>query len=721
MSGGRRLLWICACSFLLAAVVWAANPPDSRSGDSTSSTSTPPKAKVIPVEDSVQGHTIVDNYRWLEDSSSPETQAWVGQELAYTRSILDVLPGRAQIEKRLEQLLTIGHIGVPQVGGKYYFHTRREGMQNQPVLYVRESLGGKDRVLVDANTLAADGTIALDWWFPSDDGRYVAYGTSPGGSELSTLHVIETATGHVLADSIERTRAASIAWRLDNSGFYYTRYPKKGEVAEGQEMYNRHVFYHALGSDPSKDPLIFGEGLKPDQWPNLNLSEDGRWLLITVSEGWSKSELYLADAKAGTPAARITDGKEALYVGDFLNGKIYITTNEDAPRYRVMVADASRPERANWKEIIPQSDAVLQGASVLGEKLYLQYEENATSQLMLFDLAGKKIENIELPTIGSVFGSGGKWNRKEIFFGFQSFTVPPSIYRFTLDGHKSSLWAKVDAPSIDPSAYEVNQQWYHSKDGTRVPLFIVHKKGLAKDGHNPTLLTGYGGFNVSLTPAFSRSAYLWLEHGGIYAVANLRGGAEFGEDWHRAGMLEKKQNVFDDFIAAAEYLIGEKYTDREHLAIQGGSNGGLLMGAMITQRPELFRAVICAVPLLDMLRYQNFQIAKLWIPEYGSSADPKQFDWLYAYSPYHHVKAGAEYPAILFMTADTDTRVDPMHAKKMAALMQAEAKNGSSHERPILLRIETKAGHGAGKPVSKQIDEGVDSYSFLFWQLGIKP
>jgi prolyl oligopeptidase len=594
-------------------------------------------------------------------------------------------------------------------------------MQNQPVLYVRESLGGKDRVLVDANTLAADGTIALDWWFPSDDGRYVAYGTSPGGSELSTLHVIETATGQVLADNIERTRAASIAWRLDNSGFYYTRYPKKGEVAEGQEMYNRHVFYHALGSDPSKDPLIFGEGLKPDQWPNLNLSEDGRWLLITVSEGWSKSELYLADAKAGTPAARITDGKEALYAGDFLNGKIYITTNEDAPRYRVMVADASRPERANWKEIIPQSDAVLQGASVLGEKLYLQYEENATSQLMLFNLAGKMIENIELPTIGSVFGSGGKWNRKEIFFGFQSFTVPPSIYRFTLDGHKSSLWAKVDAPSIDPSAYEVNQEWYHSKDGTRVPLFIVHKKGLAKDGHNPTLLTGYGGFNVSLTPAFSRSAYLWLEHGGIYAVANLRGGAEFGEDWHRAGMLEKKQNVFDDFIAAAEYLIGEKYTDKEHLAIQGGSNGGLLMGAMITQRPELFRAVICAVPLLDMLRYQNFQIAKLWIPEYGSSADPKQFDWLYAYSPYHHVKAGAAYPAILFMTADTDTRVDPMHAKKMAALMQAEAKNGSSRERPILLRIEAKAGHGAGKPVRKQIEEGVDSYSFLFWQLGIKP
>jgi prolyl oligopeptidase len=719
MSGGRGLLWLCFSLLFLVAAIWAGNTSNSGTADGAASASVPPKAKAIPVEDSLHGHKIVDNYRWLEDYKNPETQAWVVQELAYTRSVLDTLPGRPQIEKRLEQLLTIGNISVPQLGGKYYFYTRREGMQNQPVLYVREGVEGKDRVLVDANSLAADGTVALDWWFPSDDGKYVAYGTSPGGSELSTLHVIETATGTMLPDTIERTRAASIAWKLDNSGFYYTRYPKKGDVAEGQEMYNRHVFYHAMASDPAKDPLVFGEGLKPDQWPNLNLSEDGRWLLIDVSEGWSKSELYLADLKEGTGAVRITEGKEALYAGDFLNGKIYITTNEDAPRYRLMVADATNPARANWKEIIPQSEAVLQGAAVLGEKLYVQYEQNATSQLKLFDLNGKKLEDIPLPTIGSVFGSGGKWNRKEIFFGFQSFTVPPSIYRFTVDGHQSTLWAKVDAPSIEPSNYDVRQEWYHSKDGTRVPMFIVHKKGLKQEGQNPTLLTGYGGFNVSMTPAFSRSAYLWLEHGGVYAIANLRGGAEFGEDWHRAGMLEKKQNVFDDFIAAAEHLIAEKYTDSRHLAIQGGSNGGLLMGAMITQRPELFRAVICAVPLLDMLRYQNFQIAKLWIPEYGSSEDPKQFEWLYAYSPYHHVKVGTEYPAILFMTADTDTRVDPMHAKKMAALMQAQAKNGSSHERPILLRIETKAGHGAGKPVTKQIEEGTDVYSFLFWQLSV--
>jgi prolyl oligopeptidase len=720
MAGGRALLSMLFFFLITLALsgavttVWAEDDHATNAG-------APPKAKVAPVEDTLHGHTIVDNYRWLEDSQSPETKAWVGEELAYTRSVLDALPGRAQIQKRLEQLLTIGNITPPQIAGPFYFYTRREGMQNQPVLYVRESVEGKDRVLLDANQLAADGTIALDWWYPSEDGKYVAYGLSPSGSEMSTLHVIETSTGKKLPDEIERTRAASVAWKLDNSGFYYTRYPKKGEVADGQEMYNRHVFYHALGSDPAKDPLIFGQGLDPEHWPNINLSEDGRWLLIDVQEGWTKTELFLADVRAGTPAVKITDGKEFLYGGDFLDGKIYITTNEDAPRYRVFVADTAKPARANWQELIPQTDAVLQGVAVFGRKLFAQYEKNATSQLSIFETNGRKIREVQLPAIGTVFGSGGKWNRKEVFYGFQSFTFPPTIYRYDLDDGKTGLWAKVDAPSIDPSAYDVKQEWYQSKDGTKIPMFIVHKKGLVKDGHNPTLLTGYGGFNVSLTPAFSRTAYLWMEHGGIYAVANLRGGAEFGEDWHRAGMLDKKQNVFDDFIAAGEYLIAQKYTDRDHLAIQGGSNGGLLMGAMITQRPELFRAVVCQVPLLDMLRYQNFQIAKLWIPEYGSSDDPKQFDWLYAYSPYHHVKQGVEYPAILFMTADTDTRVDPMHAKKMAALMQAEAKNGASKDRPILLRIESKAGHGAGKPVTKQIEESTDVYSFLFWQLGMKP
>ena len=713
MTGGLRLL----ASLLLlmtgaAIMVWAAdaNVPSG-----------PPKAKVEPVEDTVQGHKIVDNYRYLENRDNPDTKQYVEQELAYTRSMLDPLPGRDNINARLSQLLTIGTIGAPQIGGKYYFYTRREGNQNQPVLYVREGLTGTDRVLVDVNKMSSDGTVALDWWFPTDNGKYVAYGTSPNGSEESTLHIIESASGTLLPDAIERTRFASVAWKKDNSGFYYTRHPKKGDVPAGEEVYHVKVFYHELGSDPDKDPLLFGEGRNAQDIPGVALSEDGRWLLITVFQGWTKSELYLQDLASKNPPVEITTGKEFLYGADFLKGKLYITTNEDAPRYRVFVADAANPKRENWKELIPQTDAVLQAANVLGGKLFAQYEHNASSELKIFDVDGKKLRDIPLPTIGTVNAVAGKWDSSELFFGFQSYTVPPSVYRYDLNSGAESLWAKVDAPSIDPSAFEVQQVWYQSKDGTRIPMFVVSKKGIEKNGKNPVLLTGYGGFNISETPSFSRAMYLWMEHGGIYAVANLRGGSEFGEDWHRAGMLEKKQNVFDDFIAAGEYLIAQKYTDKDHLAILGGSNGGLLMGAMITQRPDLFRAVICAVPLLDMLRYQNFQIAKLWIPEYGSAEDPKQFDFIYAYSPYHHVKAGQEYPAILFMTADTDTRVDPMHAKKMAALMQAEAKNGASKDRPILLRIETKAGHGQGKPVAKQIEESTDMYSFLFWQLGMKP
>ena len=713
-----RLFSALSFIFLVAAAVYAGD-------NSKTSPSVPPKAAEKPVIDIFHGTKVLDNYRWLEDGKNPETQKWVEEEMAYTRGILDRLAGRDAINKRLTELLSIGSVTPPMIAGRHYFYTKREGMQNQPVLYVRDGLNGPDRVLFDANKLSADGTIALDWYYPSETGKYVAYGTSPSGSEMSTLHIIETKTGTILRDTIERTRAASVAWKLDNSGFYYTRYPKKGDVPDGQEMYNRHVYYHELTNDPEdhpedSDPLIFGQGRDPEDWPSVYLSNDGRWLLISVQQGWTKTELFLMDVKAGTPPTRITTGKNFLYNGEVYNDKLFITTNEDAPRYRVFVADAGNYDRDAWKELIPQTDAVLQGTGVFGGKLFAQYEQNASSLLKLFDLDGKHLNDLTLPAIGSVYGSGGRWDRDEIFYGFQSFTFAPSIYRYDLKTGSTSLWANVEAPSIDPAAYEVGQEWFHSKDGTRVPMFVVHKKGIEKNGHNPTLLTAYGGFNLSLTPAFSRPAYLWMEHGGIYAVANLRGGAEFGEDWHRAGMLDKKQNVFDDMIAAAEHLIAEKYTDRNHLAIQGGSNGGLLMGAMITQRPDLFRAVICQVPLLDMLHYQDFQIAKLWIPEYGTAEKVDDFKWLYAYSPYHHVKPGTEYPAILFMTADTDTRVDPMHAKKMAAEMQAEAKNGASHTRPILLRIETKAGHGAGKPVTKQIEEFTDVYSFLFWQLGVK-
>jgi prolyl oligopeptidase len=718
MLGGLRLFTVFFLLFMglifigAPALVFAADAPNP---------SGPPKAKVAPVEDTVQGHKIVDPYRYLENPANPDTQAFVEQELAYTRSVLDPLPGRDKINARLSELLAIGTVGAPQMGGPYYFHTRRDAGQNQPLLYVREGLNGNDRVLIDINKLSADATVALDWWFASHDGKYLAYGTSPSGSEESTLHILETATGRQLPDTIDRTRFASLAWLKDNSGFYYTRHPRKGDVPAGEEVYHVKVFYHQLGTDPAKDPLIFEDKSNPQNIPDVSISDDDRWLLINVEEGWTKTEMYLLDRRSKNPPLELTTGKEFLYGGDFFQGKLYITTNEDAPHFRVFVADTANAQRAHWKELIPETDAVLQNASVTGGKLLLQYEHNVAAELKLFSLDGKFLADIPQPSLGSVPGVTGRYDVNEIFYSFQSFTVPPAVYRYDLASNKTELWAKVDAPSIDSSDYDVRQEWYHSKDGTKIPMFIVSKKGLVKNGKNPTLLTGYGGFNISMSPGFNRAMYLWMEHGGVYAVANLRGGNEFGEDWHRAGMLEKKQNVFDDFIAASEYLIAEKYTDKDHFAIFGGSNGGLLMGAMITQRPDLFRAVVCQVPLLDMLRYQNFQIAKLWIPEYGSADDPKQFDFIYAYSPYHHVTPGQEYPAILFMTADTDTRVDPMHAKKMTALMQAEAKNGDSKDRPILLRIDTKAGHGQGKPVAKQVEDSTDMYSFLFWQLGVTP
>src|SRR3984957_8441156 len=570
MSGGLRLFCALSSLLLVAAAANAANDP--KPFQPQSMPTAPPETPTKPVVDILHGTRVVDNYRWLEDGASPATQKWVADEMAYTRALLDPLPGRDAIHKRLTELLSIGSVSVPEIAGRHYFYTRREGMQNQPILYVREGLEGKDRVLIDPNQLAADGTVALDWFHPSENGRYVAYGTSPSGSEMSTLHIIETNSGKVLPDTIEHTRAASIAWGPDNSGVSYTRYPEKGDGSAGQGMYNRHVFFHELGDEPVHDAPVFGEGRDPEDCPNVHLSNDGRWLLIDVEQGWTKSELFLMDTKTERPAGRLTTGKNFIYRGEIYEGKLYITTNEDAPRYRVFVTDAGDFERDHWKELIPQSDAVLQGAAVYGGKLFAQYEQNATSQLKLFDLDGKKLNDIALPAIGTVFGTGGRWDRDEVFFGFQSFTTPPSIYLLDLKPISvkvpggeansaviSALWTKVDAPSIDPSAYDVAQEWFKSKDGSRVPMFIVHKKGLAKNGKSPTLLTAYGGFNVSLTPTFSRTAYLWMEHGGIFAVANLRGGAEFGEDWHRAGMLDKKQNVFDDMIAAAEHLISEKY------------------------------------------------------------------------------------------------------------------------------------------------------------------
>src|SRR6478609_1837601 len=695
----------------------------------------PPKAAASTVSDDYHGRRVNDPYRWLENAGAAETQRFVEEQNAYTRSVLEGVPGRDELRRRVEQLLTIGRVASPRVGGNRYFYERRDGRQNQAVVYVREgrqepALQKKDRALIDVNDLAPDGTIALDWWYPSEDGRYVAFGTSPNGSELSTLQVIETSTGKLLPEKIERTRAASLAWLPDSSGFYYTRYPRSGDVPAGEEMYNRRVFFHQLSSvgnaQGAEDSLIFpadGIELAPQHWPNVSVSNDGRWLLVDVSEGWTKTELYLKDLSLKDPAApqnkfqRITTGGNFLYHGEVLDGQLYITSNEGAPRFRVFKASCAAPDRANWKEIIAESDAVIEGrAVIIGKKLFVHSIRNASSQFSIFALDGKRVADVAMPALGSIFDLGGSWNSESGFFGFVSYAIPPTVFEVSLNG-QAAEWARVES-GIDPQRYQVEQLWFNSKDGTRVPMFVVSKKGLVRNCHNPTLLSGYGGFNLGRTPSFNRNVMLLLlEQGGVYVDVQLRGGNEFGEDWHRAGMLEKKQNVFDDFIAAAEHLIAEKYTDAAHLAIQGGSNGGLLVGAALTQRPDLFRAVVCQVPLLDMLRYQNFQIAKLWIPEYGSSDDPKQFEYLYAYSPYHHVKTGTRYPAVLFMTAESDTRVDPMHAVKMAALLQAEAANGP--EQPILLRVDSKAGHGVGKPITKLVEDAVDVWSFLFWQLGI--
>jgi prolyl oligopeptidase len=697
--------------------------------------STPPEARIATVTDEYHGQRVEDPYRWLEDPSSPETRQFVADQNAHTRRVLEEIPGRDVLRNSVEQLLTIGRVASPRIGGNNYFYERRDGRQNQAVVYVREGRKGqglqtkdllsKERPLIDVNDLAPDGTIALDWWYPSEDGRYVAFGTSPNGSELSTLQVIEVESGKLLAENIERTRAASIAWLPDSSGFYYTRYPQPGEVPAGEEMYNRRVFFHQVNASGNaigkNDPLTFPADnveLAPQHWPNVSISNDGRWLLVDVSEGWTKTELYLKDLSI--PASkfqRITTGGNFLYHGEVLDGELYITSNEGAPRFRVFKASCSTPDRANWQEIVPESDAVIEGrAVIIGKKLFVHSMKNASSQLSLFDLDGKRVADVAMPALGSIFDLGGSWNSESGFFGFVSYAVPPTVFEVSLSGQVTE-WARVES-GIDPTRYQVEQLWFDSKDGTRLPMFVVSRKGLAKNGANPTLLSGYGGFNVGRTPFFNRNVMLLLlEQGGIYVDVQLRGGNEFGEEWHRNGMLDKKQNVFDDFIAAAEHLIAEKYTDAAHLAIQGGSNGGLLMGAALTQRPDLFRAVVCQVPLLDMLRYQNFQIAKLWVPEYGSSDDPQQFKYLRAYSPYHYVKAGRQYPAVLFMTAESDTRVDPMHAIKMAALLQAEATNGD--DRPILLRVDSKAGHGVGKPIAKLVDDAVDVWSFLFWQLGV--
>jgi prolyl oligopeptidase len=663
----------------------------------------------------LHGESIPDPYRWLEQGDDPRTQAWTASQNALTESLLAAVPARARLRARLDELLSIGALSTPEPVAGRYFYQRRDGRQNQPVLYVREGRDGEDRVLIDPNRLDAQGTTALDWFYPSEDGRLLAYGLSENGSEQSLLHVLEVDSGAPLPDRIPRTRSADLAWLPDGSGFYYTRYPAGGDVPAGEEHYHRSVFFHRLGTDSAGDPLIFRPAEK-EHWPGVGLSPDGRWLVIGVARTFDQTDLYLQDLVAGSPPVPVAKDVPATFDGEVVRGRLYLRTNLDAPTYRLYVVEPERPAREGWREIVPpRADAVLDGFRITGSTLALSYLERAASRLRLADLEGNGVREVALPTIGSLFGLSGEWDGDELYYGFTSYTVPPTVYRLALPAGTTELWRRVDA-DLDPSRYEVRQVGYPSRDGTEVTMFVVHRSGLPRDGANPVYLSGYGGFNVSMTPAFSRSLLLWLERGGVVAIPNIRGGGEYGEAWHQGGMLGHKQNSFDDFIAAAEWLIRERYTKPERLAAAGGSNGGLLMGAVLTQRPELFGAVVIQVPLLDMLRYHRFLIARLWIPEYGSAEDPEQFRWLRAYSPYHHVRDGVRYPAVLLATAESDTRVDPMHARKMAARLQA----ATSSDRPVLLRLEARAGHGAGKPLNKVLDELTDTWTFVFWQLGVE-
>jgi prolyl oligopeptidase len=674
-----------------------------------------PRTPSTELTETLHGEEVSDPYRWLEDGDSPETRDWTERQNAFTEAYLAAVPGRERLHRRLGELLAIGVLGVPTPLRGRYFYLRREGHQNQPVLYWRQGVEGEDRVAVDPNALNAAGTTALDWFYPSRDGRLLAYGLSENGSEESVLHLMEVESGRHLPDQIPRMRAASLAWLPDATAFYYSRYPAPGEVPQGEEHYHRALYYHRLGTDPQSDPLVFRPAEK-EYWPGVSLSPDGRWLVVSVARTFDQTDLYIRDLVAGGPLVPVAENLPASFEGEMANGRLFLRTNLDAPTYRLYQVDPLQPDRGAWREIVmPRADAVLESVSIAGDRLALGYLERASSRLRLTDLAGYPVQEEALPELGSLFGLGAEWDGQELFYGFSSYTVPPSVYRIDLATGKAALWKRVEA-DVDPSRFVVRQVSYPSKDSTPVSMFLVHRSDLERTGDNPTYLTGYGGFNISMTPAFSRSLLLWLEHGGVVAVPNIRGGGEYGETWHQAGILASKQNSFDDFIGAAEWLIREGYTRPERLAVAGGSNGGLLVGAVLTQRPELFRAVVVQVPLLDMLRYHRFLIARLWIPEYGSAEDPVQYHWLRAYSPYHHVREGVAYPAVLLATAESDTRVDPMHARKMAARLQA----ATSASRPILLRLESRAGHGAGKPLSKVVDELTDSWTFVFWELGVQ-
>ncbi len=681
-----------------------------------------PAARKSDVVDDYHGTRVPDPYRWLEDPDSPESRAWIEAQNRLTAAYLAEIPARATIRERLTKLWNYPKYGAPFRKAGRYFFLKNDGLQNQSVLYQQASLEATPETLLDPNILSEDGTVALSTLAVSDNGRLLAYGTAASGSDWEEFRVRDVGTARDLPDHLKWIKFSGASWTKDGAGFFYSRYPEPTDKALTDVNRFQRLYYHRLGTDQAQDVLVYERPDQPDWGMNAEVTDDGRYAVLTVWLGTDRrNRVYFRDLKDPRhpqitgEVVRLLDDFDASYAFVGNDGPMfYFLTDLDAPRKRVIAIDTRHPERGRWRELIPQGQDVLEGVQIIHDTFVANYMHDASSRLRLFALDGRMVKDLELPTLGSIGSISGERKDDEMFYAFTSFLYPTTIFRYDF---KSGATGVFKAPTIDfdPSRFETKQVFYTSNDGTRVPMFITYKKGLTLDGSNPTYLYGYGGFNISLTPSFSVAMLVWLEMGGVYAVPNLRGGGEYGEEWHQGGMHEKKQNVFDDFIAAAEYLIAQRYTSPAKLAIAGGSNGGLLVGAVITQRPELFGAALPAVGVMDMLRFHKFTIGWAWVTDYGSADSAAQFPYLYKYSPLHNIRAGTRYPATLVTTADHDDRVVPGHSFKFTAALQA-AQAGSQ---PVLIEIETKAGHGAGKPTSKLIEEQADRFAFLVRNLGM--
>jgi prolyl oligopeptidase len=687
-------------------------PPAAEAPSKTPSLMTRRDEALVEV---LHGEPVKDPYRWLEDEKSPEVKSWMQAQDASARAFLSALPGREALRNRIKQLAYVESMGPPVQRGRRLFYMRTHADKEKAILYTREGETGVEKVLLDPNAWTKEGTDAMGVWEPSPDGRRVAFTRKPDAADEAILHIVDVATGEwSKIDVIPGAKYAEPSWTADGKQLVYAWLPSDPSIPTAERPGYTEMRLHTLGKDPSTDVMLHPRTQDPKSFLQGSLSRDGKYLFVHIVRGWAENDIYWRrfDGKPG-PFQLLVKGQNARYQVVAWKDRFYLRTDEGAPRYRIFRAQASNPARSAWKELVPEDPKhSLNNYTVVGGHLALAYLKDATTELRVATLEGKPVRTVELPGLGAASLLQGQEDLDTAYFQFSSFTVPRQVYKTSVRTGTVSLWAKISLP-IEPDRFTVRQEWFTSRDGTRVPMFVVHRKDLVKDGSHPTALYGYGGFNQSMTPDFRASIYPWLESGGIYVVANLRGGGEYGKDWHEAGWRGKKQNVFDDFIGAAEFLVKEGYTKPSRLVISGRSNGGLLVGAAMTQRPDLFAGVLCGVPLLDMVRYHRFGSGMTWIPEYGSADDPEGFRVLKAYSPYHRVQKAA-YPALLMASADHDDRVDPLHARKFVAAVQRESTSG----RPVLLRIETNAGHGGGDQVKKAVEQAADEWAFLLWATG---